>query len=497
VRLRHFLPLVVLMVVPVFLAKASTAAPPAMFKFQLCVQNGTSPTCGTGANSVFDGNTASAPVTVTLSNDRSSTTFIQSANVNLPAQLNLVAGSGSPSANVSTSGQQLRIRGIKIQPGKTFVATFRINTACGGQFAWPAGEAWSGDNQTGTVFSQSGVSTGVSTTLNTGCYLGFVDQPTDTAIGQTIGSQGASAGGPVTVGLFDSTGQRMSSCPVGFTSSCNAIVGRTPTDGTFGNDPDSLTQPLTGTPLVASFSNLKIGITTQSEQFRLTATGDGSFAPIVNSASFLVADGVQTVPCNGGKCTLNQKKLDASRVVSFADVNGPSGFTFMTLSPYTLDFDPKGCVGRPDFGFSGFAESDGRAPGSAMTVRYYVDQNTLKANYGTNTGQQFIPICAGGRPVDPTTHQPIDCTELDSIGGFSHGWVALVLNAKGGFAGKIHNAYCEADGYYWGILSSYQDKIDGKTNPVVTNWGGQNIDGNNYRFFDMTIPGNWDWRSGP
>jgi hypothetical protein len=31
----------------------------------------------------------------------------------------------------------------------------------------------------------------------------------------------------------------------------------------------------------------------------------------------------------------------------------------------------------------------------------------------------------------------------------------------------------------------------------VTNWGGQNIDGSNFRFFDMTIPPGWDWRSGP
>src|SRR3954466_1796872 len=133
VRLRHLLPLVVLMLVPVFLAQAGSAARPSVFKFVVCVQNASNaPTCGGVANSVFSGNTPSTVVKVTVTNDSTSTTAIQSANINLPLQLNLVSGSGLPSANVTTSSQQVRIRGVKIQPGRTFVATFQVNTACGG-----------------------------------------------------------------------------------------------------------------------------------------------------------------------------------------------------------------------------------------------------------------------------------------------------------------------------------------------------------------------------
>lgn len=506
VRVRHLLPLVVLMLVPIFLAQAGSAARPAVYKFEVCVQNASnSPTCGVAANSVFDGNAPSTAVKVTVQNDSTSTTAIQSANINLPAQLNVVQGSGLPVSNVTTSGQQVRIRGIKVQPGKTFVATFQVNTACGGQFSWPAQEASSDDNLSGQAFTLAS-STGLTTSLNTGCYLGFVGQPTDTTNGHApISDGGASQGGPVTVGLFNTDGTRRSSCPVGFTTTCNAILDRTPADGTLSNGAGSLTQPLSGNPLTATFSSLSITIANTPEQFRLTATGDGSFAPTVNSGSFLIADNVDPADCDTtGHCILTQKQLHHGALVdSFADVVGVQNFSFMTLSPFTLGTTPQGCTGRIDLGIAGFAESDNRGAGtgSTVTIRFYVDHDQLAARYGRNVGQQFIEICAGGRPVDTSTGTIYDCNDPNSpvnhdlVGENSNGWVGdEVKNGK--FTGKTAKAVCDADGYYWGIIGSYQDKLPAG-NPVVTNWGGQNIGGNNYRFFDMTIPPNWDWRSGP
>jgi hypothetical protein len=498
---RHLLPLALLALVPILLAPAGSAKPTPTYKYSVCIQDVTnSPACGTNANSVFAGNSPATVVRVTVANDSASSTAIQSASINLPDQLNLVSGSGS-SANVTTGTQQVTIHGVKIQPGKSFSATFQVNTACGGDFPWPAQAAYSGDNGSGTPFGPPSSSTGLTTHLNTRCYLAFIAQPTDTELGGKIAAGGASQGGPITVGLFKD-GSRMSSCPVGFTSNCKAIVGQVgsnnPPDGTLANGSGSLTQPLTGSPLLATFSDLAITGAATPEQFRLTATGGGSFAPTVNSGSFLIADDVSSVPCTGGGCQLNNKKLSGSALVdSFADLTGASGFTFMTLSPYTLgDRVPAGCANRISAGVAGFAESDGRAPGSPLTIRYYVNKDQLKARYGKNVGEQFIPICAGGRPVDPTTHEAIDCTQLDTVGGNSNGWAAQKLTNKGTFAGVEQNAICDADGYYWGILSSYQDKIP-TGNPVVLNWGGQNINGANYRFFDIYIPGNWDWRSGP
>jgi len=76
-------------------------------------------------------------------------------------------------------------------------------------------------------------------------------------------------------------------------------------------------------------------------------------------------------------------------------------------------------------------------------------------------------------------------------------WLGDGLTAGGKFTGKPAYAVCDTtDGYYWGIISSYQDKL-AASNPIVTNWGGTQIGGDNYRFFDMTIPPGWDWRSGP
>ncbi|MGN6797979.1 MAG: hypothetical protein ACTHKS_07500, partial [Gaiellaceae bacterium] len=462
---------------------------------------------------VFDGNTAPTTVKVTLTNTGSSSTFLQSANINLPTQLNVVQGSGSPSANVSTSNQQVQVRGIKVQAGKTFVATFQVNTACGGTFAWPAAQAWSGDNQTGNPLDyQSGTtSTGVTTALNTGCYLGFVSQPTDTADGAKIADHGASQGGPVTVGLFTSGGTPMTSCPTGFTTTCNAIVGKTPNgvnDGALANGTDSLTQPLTGNPLVATFSNLSVTGANTPEQFRLTAVGDGSFAPMVNSGSFLIADAnsINAATCDQlGHCTfVPQSKLHHGALTdSFADVVGVQNFNFMTLAPFALGAVPQGCTSRIDLGVTGFAESDSRRAGqtSTITIRFYVDHDQLQARYGKNVGQQFIEICVGGRPVDTSTGQIYDCNDPNSpvghdvVGGNTNGWVGDEVKA-GRFTGKTAKAVCNDDGYYWGIIGSYQDKLPAG-NPVVTNWGGQNIGGNNYRFFDMTVPAGWDWRSGP
>lgn len=500
VRVRHLLPLAVLMLVPIFLAQAGSAARPPVYEYSVCVQNASnSPTCGTGANSVFDGNAPSTMVKVTVANDSTSTTAIQSANINLPDQLNLVSGSGSPSANVTTGTQQVQIRGVKIQPGKSFVATFRVNTACGGQFGWPAPQAYSGDSESGTQFGPPSSSTGLTTRLNTGCYLAFIGQPTDTQNNVApISDAGASQGGPVTVGLYRSSdNSRMSSCPTGFTTTCNVVIDRTPTDAPLSNGADSKTQPLSGSPLLATFSNLSINVVNPPEQFRLTATGTGGFAPTVNSSSFLIADDVSPVSCTSGQCALNQKQLKHNGLAdSFADLVGVQNFTFMTLSPFTLGTVPQGCTGRLDLGVTGFAESDSRTAGSgAVTIRYYVNHDILQARYGKNVGQQFIEICAGGRPVDTATGVIHDCTDFDAVGGNAHGWIGDEVKS-GKFTGKTAKAVCNADGYYWGIIGSYQDKLPAG-NPVVTNWGGQNIGGDNYRFFDMTIPPGWDWRSGP
>ena len=90
-----------------------------------------------------------------------------------------------------------------------------------------------------------------------------------------------------------------------------------------------------------------------------------------------------------------------------------------------------------------------------------------------------------------------DCNDPATTSSAATRTAGLATRLKAGkFTGKPIKAVCNADGYYWGIIGSYQDKLPPR-NPVVTSWGGQNIGGDNYRFFDMNIPAGWDWRSGP
>jgi hypothetical protein len=489
----------------VLVPAGGSAKPPPVTNFEICVQNATSgtatPACSAvGTASSFAGNTV-ATVKVTVKNDAGSNLSIGSANVNVPPQLKVVGGSATPTSNVQAVGQTLRFRNLNLNKGQSFVATLQVDVACGG----PGGNGdWSSqtqqaytssDGNTGTSFSYlNGSSAGVPSTISAACHLGFVHQPTDTTSGDTIVNRLPNEDPAITVGLFDNGGTAMTSCPVGY-DTCSVDVDSLP-----GGVTGTTTEQLTGTGLVASFGDLSITNPALATQYNLTAVGDGSFAPQVTSGSFLIASVVNPITCSGGHCSKNQQQLSGPNLAdSFADVTAVSNFNFMTLSPFTQTTPPLGCTAIASLGVTGFAESDNRAPGSGpMTIRYYVNKDVLTARYGKNVGNQFTPICVGGRPVDVATGTIEDCTQFDAVGGSSHGWQGDALNPKTGlFTGKEANAVCNSDGYYWGVISSYQDKLDQTTNPVVTNWGGANIGGDNYRFFDMSVPPNWDWRAGP
>jgi hypothetical protein len=310
----------------------------------------------------------------------------------------------------------------------------------------------------------------------------------------------------VTVGLFDNNGDPLGACPVGYEDGCSVDVASKP-DGVAG----TTTQPLVGGDL-ASFDDLSITNSALATQYNLTASGHGGFAdlttpssvPGATSSSFLIAQTVTGLNCadaingNGKSCSTNGiQKLSGNGADSFVDLTSSDGFNFMTLSPFTLTHTPDGCAGLAGLkpiGVTGFAESDSRRPSSGtLTIRYYVNKDLLSARYGKNVGNQFVPMCVGARPVDSAglIH---DCNDPTYT---STPWQGDGITTGGKFTGKPAYAVCDADGYYWGIISSYQDKLDATANPTVTNWGGTQILGDNYRFFDMSIPPGWDWRSGP
>jgi hypothetical protein len=501
VRLRHLLPLALLAVVPILLAPAGSAKPPAAGgTFEICVQDSTlQPACGTSADSNFVGNTAGQHVQVTIFNDSSSAGSIGSANINLPAQLRVDANTAAqPSKNVTATATQIQVRGVNIQPGKSFVATFAVDSACSGSGSWTP-TAKSGSDFNGTIFTASTTpSAGATSDLSLGCHLSFVTQPAATAIGSPIKSVAGSppAAPPVEIGLVDDTngGLQMTSCPAGYTG-CSVTI--TPSSdasfegGTWANIPFASG----GDGFVASFDgSLNIPLAELPKSLTLTAAGDNGLATATApSDAFDMA--LYAQGCVGNGCSFSKKQLPGGNTTSFASLVGGTTFNFMTLSPYSLTGAlPTGCQDRPDLKVTGFAETDGRNASGTMTITYYVNMDNIKAKYGANVGQQFIAMCVGAKRIVGNVAE--DCTQTDAVGGSANGWLGDELTG-GQFDGNSTKAVCDPDGFYWGIISSYQDKLDATQNPVVTSWSGQNIAGQNYRAFVMSVPSGWDYRGGP
>src|SRR5262249_26482722 len=135
---------------------------------------------------------------------------------------------------------------------------------------------------------------------------------------------------------------------------------------------------------------------------------------------------------------------------------------------------------------------DGRTTGGTLQISYFVSQSAIKARYGKNTGQQFVPICFGVKYLD-ANQQPLDCRTNPQPADSS--WMGDELDpATGAFTGGTSRSICGAGGYYWGILSSYQDKLDQSVNPVVTGFNGPTNPGGNFRTFVITVPPGIDAR---
>jgi len=497
---RHLLPLALLALVPILLAPAGSAKPtPPVINFGICVQNATTlaPSCsGADTNSQFAGATGApgAPVQVTITNAGTSTASIGSAKIDLPSGLRVDPGvTPQPSKYVTANGiGEIQVSGTQIQPGKSLAVTFAIDTGCdGSNLAWSATALPT--SGAGSFSSQSALSVGEKSDLSVGCHLRFTTQPTDTQIASTITDNGASTGGAIKVeldqGLTSTT--PMATCPFG-AGNCKVKVDDIPATASFSES------QTVDTTFTASFSDLKISVpdVDTPATFTLTATGDlGLTQASVPSNSFLITLYAQRCAVNG--CSFGKAKLpNITNATSFASLVGGPTFDFMTLSPYSLAPNslPTGCQNRPDLHVTGFAETDGRNADGTMTLTYYVNMDNIKAKYGANVGQQFIAMCVGAKPV--VNKVALDCTQSDGVGGSTNGWLGDSLTDQK-FDGGTANAVCEADGFYWGIISSYQDKLDATTTPVVTAWNGQNIGGHNYRAFTMSVPSGWDYRGGP
>jgi hypothetical protein len=467
----------------------SAKPPPPAGTYQACliaVTGSCTPTGTGGDYSVLTGTNPELQVTIT--NDSSSNQTLDWANVTVPAGIGVTIDTthstqpASYTAYASTSTSSiLQLRGLGLANGVSKTVAFYVKSmsqSCT-DGNWTT-QARSSSTPSAFVFtnppSKSG---GLTSLIANGCQLAFQNQPT-AALQNKI----------ITSAPYNPSGTSVSvvpqpALPVALNGGSVAL-GYDP--GAF--DPVGSSFTGTGTSFsggVATFSSLKA--TGTGGPFTLNASAPGFDTPAVSSPPFAITqDGNACNPTTS--CNLTGHDANGKALVQILT---SAGFGFVGTSPSGPPLDPvtglgpSGCqTWTPTPGVSGFAEFDGRTnAANSMTITYDLPMNALKARYGKNVGQQFIPICIGAKWVDDSG-QPQDCNVTAAPDG---GWTGDALDANGAFTGLPAQSMCGPDGYYWGIISSFQDKLDPSRNPVVTSWGSGNIGGTNYRSFTISVPG--------
>jgi hypothetical protein len=504
-----------LVLLGVIFVQAGSASPPSSGNkvVDICLQYSGSPDCSTsGQDSVLPG-AATPTLTLQIKNASSSGSTLGSVNFDAPTTLPIdastLAPSVAPAGNVSLvsksgTGGQLQIRNLNLAIGGTATVTFAVDTPCAGTgIVWPAPATKQSNNFLGTGNDfQLGTTTGMTSDIAAGgCHVAFYNQPADTKVGSNIETGVGSTGDPIKVGLYDSSNHLLQSCPASV-ADCTATIAASagsPDAGILsgGSTPVTFAYDSGANGLIAPFSSLSIsGVTHFPESFTLTASGLGTSAA---SHAFNIV--YETGSCTGGSCTLGT--LDHPVTLGGGGgavyITTSTGFTFLELNPLdpiaSSTPPPAGCLNFKGTGAEGFVETDGRTSSDAnMTITYYVPQKLISARYGKNVGQQFIPICAGAKPVDSSTAVAQNCTASTT------GWTDNVLGGPDGlFTGTYSRAVCDtADGYVWGILPSFQDVSKMSADelhdlgPYVHDWNSLTINGATYRYFTIVVPGNWD-----
>jgi hypothetical protein len=349
-----------------------------------------------------------------------------------------------------------------------------------------------------------------------GCLLKWTVEPSNAVKNHVITGTAFSAetGAPalsVQVTAVDNTGSTI--------TNARGTVSLTKNAGTFDSLPCSSFLSNASASLshgVATFSNLSAGCS--GNLFTLTASSSGYTS--ADSGTFSIFQTYVACTTDNPNCN---STLNLGGTGNAGLTTSTSGsFTFLALAGGTLTLPGTGSSGKVICQYwsgpltNGFREVDQGSGSGTKLFTYYVSQSVLKARYGKNTGQQFVPMCAGGAKVD-SSGNVVYCTTP----GSTDGWWGESLNSDGSISGILQQAICGEDGLWWGFMPSFQDvnntnfgglntpPPDGfswSTNPIVTGWGsctagstcptGVGTSGTTYRFFNISIPSPWDWGGG-
>ena len=261
------------------------------------------------------------------------------------------------------------------------------------------------------------------------------------------------------------------------------------------------TTSVTPTAGVASFS----GLTVDASSVGYTVSA--SYSDGVTGATsdpFDVYLTLNDCAAAGTQCGIQQFNVDSDTTTQ---VQGDGSFAFLGVAkvPFSANGVPAGCqsFAQDETGSAPVVVIDQRSSLSGdLYVTYGISKTLVAKKYGSNKGQQFIPLCVGARRIafdaGSGTTVPVPCDQPYD-GQPQTGWVGKTLDANGLFVpGSTSPAICDANpsdpgyGYFWGIAGSFQDatapkrspRIDPAANPTVTSWTSDTT----YRYFTLRFP---------
>jgi hypothetical protein len=434
---------------------------------------------------------ATTNVSLTIYND-SSNQSLGSANVTAASSgsgsftiENVTGASVDPTQTYPTS--LLKLRSLNIAPLSSLTVQILVDTPCAsGGYTWgiSAKQSNSYNGPPGNDFAFQANGSNLVTTVSGTCKLKFLTQPasaavnaviTDTAYNPTVTS-----GGPqyVAVEAVDGNGNQI--------VSASGTVTLTKVAGSGGSFASADTTASFDANGVATFSTLKSSATGSNLQLKASAAGFSDSD--ASTPAFNITTG-------GTDCSSNPTTCSGTVNLSGGPLSftGTGNFDFIAINdassiPASVTASGGGCEHFKGTG-TGFEESDTRNADSSLDFVYLIKDADLKKAYGPNYGQPNVPLCGGGKVVDPLTHAPVDCNPLTQLP-----WHGRHLDSNGRFDGTYTTAVCGAGGYWWAVIGTKQDPkppIDPSFDPTITGWGTSGI----YRSFTIHVTPYWDWRT--
>jgi hypothetical protein len=441
----------------------------------------------------------SVPLTIT---DEAKNQLLGSANVVAPAGVSIV-GTTAPTANLDPAQtfptQTLMLRNLNLDPpsnATTFSTTIYVAASSCGAFTWSIVAHQSNDynSNPGNALYLDSANSSLNTVATAGCHLAWVYQPASANQSATITDTAFTPSGSgvhnVAVAVEDSTNQ-----PVNLNSGTATLSMAGGSFDACGTGCTPSFSGLTSTTFhngVATFPNFQSAYT--GSGFTMQANAYGLTSPASTPPFVIEPNGLNCVgkdPC----------VLDTSfGTGGSADISGHGGnFLYLAVSSTQIPSDVLaaggGCASFTGTGVT-FAEMDARNGNGTVDITLSIPNKKLKAAYGPNYGNPDIPICAGAKRID-ANNQPVDChTDVtNGLPGFADRTLDPSTHV---FNGGYSTAQCGSDGYWWGILGTYQDPIglgfDANLIPLITSWGGTLTSGT--RTVVVHEPAGWDGHFG-